>query len=314
MGHRTRHLVSQHFGRVVAQVDIDENRHGTVHLFLERPHHLAVEFTFAASAVERIFSEALSWQEMAVRLAVSQAHKLYLRHQISIEWRAEPLNQDGQPWVGDLLLTPYGGATQGLDPDARATRPDGHDSAQPWPGFCDRLKMALREAGCNPGPRTLAREFNARATKAPLSARTARHWLSGMATPAPNELTVLADWLGVAAEWLRLGDAAPAQPSLERRAVSEPAAPSPLPQEARDRRVREKRGRRTDRLSASLVDQAIELQRAKGDEPAAAFLSNHAISEHIILRVLACAAFRRKPRCVNPIVIGAAPRDHSNAE
>jgi hypothetical protein len=313
MEHLTRHLVSQHFGRVVAQVDIDENRHGIVHLFLERPLHLAIEFTFSSRAVARIFGDAPSWKDMVVRLAVTQAHKLHLRQHISIGWRTEPLNLDGQPWVGDLLLAPFGGATQGLDPDARAVRPDGQP-AQPWPGFSDRLKKALRDVRCNPGPRTLAREFNQRSATAQLSARTARHWLTGMATPSSNQLQVLASWLGVTADWLRHGDAAPVQLQLERRAVPEPAAPPPLPQEARERREHEKRGRRTDRLSASLVDQAIELQRAKGDHSAAAFLSKHAISHHIILRVLACAAFRRKPRCTNPITISAMTHDHSSAK
>ena len=224
---------------------------------------------------------------MVLRLAVSQAHKLHLREQINIGWRAEPLNLEGPAWVGDLRLAPYGGATIGLDPDFRAARSDGLEGAQSWPGFDERLKTALREAGHNPGPRTLAREFNPRSAAAQINARTARQWLSGLAAPSPDELHALASWLGVAADWLRCGDGAPAQ---------------------------EEKSRRSDRLSASLVDQAIELQRANGDLSAAAFLGKRAISDHIILRVLACAAFRRKPRCVDPNAIGAAQRDHSDAQ
>ena len=256
----------------------------------------------------------MAWQEMVVRLAVAQAHKLHLREHINVGWRAEPLNLEGQPWVGDLLLAPFGGATHGLDPDPRLARGDGQGGAQAWPGFGERLKTVLREAGHNPGPRTLAREFNARTAGAQLSARTARQWLSGMATPAPDELQGLADWFGVAPAWLRWGDGAPDQWPHERRAAAEPATPPPLPEAARERREFEKRGRRTDRLTASLVDQAIEVQRAKGDLSATVFLASRAISEHIILRVLACAAFRRKPRCVNPIAIGAPQRDHSDAQ
>jgi hypothetical protein len=312
MEHLTRHLVSQHFGRVVAQVNIDENGHGIVHLFLERPHHLAIEFTFAARAAERIFGSAMAWQEMVVRLAVSQAHKLHLREQINVGWRVEPLHLEGQPWVGDLLLAPFGGATHGLDPDARAARGDGHGGALAWPGFGERLKTALRDAGHNPGPRTLAREFNKRTEGAQLSARTARHWLTGLATPAPDELQALADWFGVEPHWLRCGENASDQRRHERRGAAEPA--TTLPEAARERRGFEKRGRRSDRLAASLVDQAIEVQRAKGDLAASVFLASRAISEHIILRVLAGAAFRRKPRCVNSIDIGAPLRDHSDAQ
>jgi hypothetical protein len=243
-----------------------------------------------------------------VRLAVSQAHKLHLREHINVGWRVEPLNLEGQPWVGDLLLAPFGGATHGLDPDARVARGDG---ALVWPGFGERLKTALREAGHNPGPRTLAREFNTRTAATQLSARTARHWLSGMATPAPYEVQILADWLGVAPDWLRCGDGGRGQWPNERRAAAEPA---PLPEADRERRAFEDKGRRADRLTASLVDQAIEIQRAKGDLPATVFLASRAISEHIILRVLACAAFRRKPRCANPTAISDTQRDHSDSQ
>ena len=95
----------------------------------------------------------MAWQEMVVRLAVAQAHKLHLREHINVGWRAEPLNLEGQPWVGDLLLAPFGGATHGLDPDPGAARGDGQGGAQAWPGFGERLKTVLREAGHNPGPR-----------------------------------------------------------------------------------------------------------------------------------------------------------------
>lgn len=60
-----------------------------------------------------------------------------------------------------------------------------------------------------------------------------------------------------------------------------------------DRRA-EPRERRIDQGSAEHVEQAVELQRTDGDTMACAFLEARRFSEHIILRVLACAAFRRK--------------------
>lgn len=60
-----------------------------------------------------------------------------------------------------------------------------------------------------------------------------------------------------------------------------------------DRRA-EPRERRIDHGAADHVEQAVELQRMEGSVSASAFLEARSVSEHIILRVLACAAFRRK--------------------
>jgi hypothetical protein len=312
MEHHTRHLVSQHFGRVVAHVDFDAYRNGIVHLSLERPHRLAVQFTFSAETAARIFSDARSWKEMVVRLAVAQAHKLHFKDQISVAWQAEPLNLNGQPWLGDLLLAPYGGATHGLDPAVRQSLHGGHDHTQIWPGFSARLKMALHDVGCHAGPRTLCREFNARTTRARLTARVARQWLRGLATPAPEQLAVLAAWLGVGADWLRRGQsdgATHSKPELKQAGGGASAGTLETPSKSYgwDRRHAPRRSRRVDRHSASLIDKAVELQRAQGDQSASAFLSKHSISGHIVLRVLACAAFRRKPDCNDPISIAAPP-------
>ncbi len=54
------------------------------------------------------------------------------------------------------------------------------------------------------------------------------------------------------------------------------------------------RDRRSDTLRAVVVQRGVELQRRNGDVAAHRFMTSQAIAEHIILRVLAGAAFRRK--------------------
>ncbi|THF65389.1 hypothetical protein E6O51_00485 [Pseudothauera rhizosphaerae] len=51
----------------------------------------------------------------------------------------------------------------------------------------------------------MAREFNRRYPGAPVTLHATRKWLEGEAIPAQDKLRVLADWLGVTAEWLRFG-------------------------------------------------------------------------------------------------------------
>ena len=52
--------------------------------------------------------------------------------------------------------------------------------------------------------------------------------------------------------------------------------------------------RRSDRAREQLVERAVMLQRTTGLAAAAALLAQAGIAQHIALRVLACAAFRRK--------------------
>ncbi|ATE62743.1 hypothetical protein CCZ27_16780 [Thauera sinica] len=51
----------------------------------------------------------------------------------------------------------------------------------------------------------MAREFNRRYAGTPVTLHATRKWLEGEAIPAQDKLRVLADWLGVTAEWLRFG-------------------------------------------------------------------------------------------------------------
>lgn len=73
--------------------------------------------------------------------------------------------------------------------------------------FARRLKEALARIGDDgTSPTRLAREFNRRYAGAAITLHAARKWLNGEAFPAQDKLLVLANWLGVGAEWLRFGE------------------------------------------------------------------------------------------------------------
>jgi hypothetical protein len=61
-----------------------------------------------------------------------------------------------------------------------------------------------------------------------------------------------------------------------------------------DKRPDAARERRNDEHVAELIDVAVEMQRADSARLASSFLNWLGVKEHIILRVLACAAFRGK--------------------
>lgn len=70
--------------------------------------------------------------------------------------------------------------------------------------FSARLKQALHKVGyAEISASQLAREFNLRYDGAPVSVHAARKWLNGETIPTQQKLRVFAQWLGVAAEWLR---------------------------------------------------------------------------------------------------------------
>lgn len=73
--------------------------------------------------------------------------------------------------------------------------------------FSERLQEALRKADYSPdSPTQLAREFNLRSGGSPITVHGARKWLMGETIPTQEKLRILAQWLGVPAEWLRFGD------------------------------------------------------------------------------------------------------------
>jgi transcriptional regulator with XRE-family HTH domain len=72
--------------------------------------------------------------------------------------------------------------------------------------FSERLQQALKNAHYSPdSPTRLAREFNIRFGGRPITVHAARKWLVGEAIPTQDKLRMIAQWLGVPAEWLRFG-------------------------------------------------------------------------------------------------------------
>lgn len=70
--------------------------------------------------------------------------------------------------------------------------------------FSVRLKQALHKVGyVDISASQLAREFNLRYAGSPVSVHAARKWLNGETIPTQQKMRVFAQWLGVAAEWLR---------------------------------------------------------------------------------------------------------------
>lgn len=72
--------------------------------------------------------------------------------------------------------------------------------------FAARLKAAMTEAGYEPRPAVLEREFNQRYWGRSVTFQAARHWLRGETIPEQDKLQVLAEWLGVEPQYLRFGE------------------------------------------------------------------------------------------------------------
>lgn len=73
-------------------------------------------------------------------------------------------------------------------------------------GFSRRLQLALRSAAySSDSPTQLAREFNIRFDGRAVTVHAARKWLVGESIPTQEKIRVLANWLGVTADWLRFG-------------------------------------------------------------------------------------------------------------
>ncbi|MBK9324865.1 MAG: hypothetical protein IPN00_00510 [Hydrogenophilales bacterium] len=83
--------------------------------------------------------------------------------------------------------------------------------------FAQRLKMALAAIGDDgSSPTRLAKAFNRRYPGSPVTLHAARKWLQGEAIPSQDKLRILADWLGVASDWLRYGNESPTCHAKER--------------------------------------------------------------------------------------------------
>ena len=72
--------------------------------------------------------------------------------------------------------------------------------------FASRLRHQLQLKGKKDSPTTLAREFNLRWRGVPVTSNAVRKWLQGESMPTMDKMEVLANMLGVTADWLRWGD------------------------------------------------------------------------------------------------------------
>lgn len=72
--------------------------------------------------------------------------------------------------------------------------------------FAQRLRDAMRQAGYEPRPVVLEREFNTRFWGPSVTLQAVRRWLRGEALPTQDKLQVLAEWLRLAPEELRYGE------------------------------------------------------------------------------------------------------------
>ncbi len=84
--------------------------------------------------------------------------------------------------------------------------PSPYHKEQSRQDFSRRLAEALQKSGRDTSPTTLAMEFNARFAGTPVHMASCRKWLLGEAIPTQEKLVVLAQMLGVTADWLRFGD------------------------------------------------------------------------------------------------------------
>lgn len=72
--------------------------------------------------------------------------------------------------------------------------------------FSDRLRIALkRGTKCIDTATALAHEFNLRHPNESITTQAAQKWLTGKATPTPDKIETLAEWLNVSGHWLRNG-------------------------------------------------------------------------------------------------------------
>ncbi|MDR0578162.1 MAG: transcriptional regulator [Candidatus Accumulibacter sp.] len=83
--------------------------------------------------------------------------------------------------------------------------------------FSERLRRAMEDAGYQPRPVVLEREFNTRYWGAPVTVQGVRRWLKGESIPSQDKLQVLAEWLQTELHVLRYGEQPKYPPNLRRK-------------------------------------------------------------------------------------------------
>lgn len=88
--------------------------------------------------------------------------------------------------------------------------------------FSVRLVSAIAASGFDPRPVMVTREFNVRSNGDTVTSYAVRRWLYCRGLPTQSKMEILAQWLGVTAEWLRFGKdpQAMADDQIEKIAVS----------------------------------------------------------------------------------------------
>ena len=71
--------------------------------------------------------------------------------------------------------------------------------------FARRLTKAMQDAGYDPRPAVLEREFNLHYFGKPMTLHGVRHWLRGETIPTHDKIIALAKWLRIPPEQLSFG-------------------------------------------------------------------------------------------------------------
>lgn len=72
--------------------------------------------------------------------------------------------------------------------------------------FSARLKKAMTDAGYEPRPAVLEKQFNSRYWGKSLTFQAVSRWLNGQAIPSQEKLQILAEWLAIEPQALRYGE------------------------------------------------------------------------------------------------------------
>ncbi len=157
-----------------------------------------------AAAQKRLASSLLHLQSASIRLTslLDISREIAAEADIGVEAEAHAAAAPGY----SIARLPSGGST--VSPPAADNDRAEITVTRERAKFRERLAKALQFAGYpHDSPTQLAREFNFRFSGRPVTIHAARKWLVGESIPTQDKLRILAQWLGVTAEWLRFGDA-----------------------------------------------------------------------------------------------------------
>ena len=144
------------------------------------------------NVIQRLSASLVKLQSAAMRMSTLA--------EVSQEVAAEAVDTARRDQQSSGALAPY---------DGDSALMEGPRVSNERARFQARLARTLQNCGyAHDSPTVLAREFNFRFSGRPVTIHAARKWLVGESIPTQDKLRILAQWLGVTAEWLRFGDAA----------------------------------------------------------------------------------------------------------